>query len=118
MRPRPKLNREVFSARVRRARSAKHYTGEKVAELCNINDSYYRKVECGHRDPSLALVLDLCTALDVSPDYLLGYIYSEPDSVPENDLSREDQALVKDITYWLESRLGMKKEEDIITKDE
>ena len=106
MRTKPKLNKSVFVQRIRKARSAKKLTGEQVAELCGVSDGYYRKVESGQRGLSMTLLLDLCSILDVSPDYLLGFSYKEPDPNPHRILAPEHQALVQDVSALLESRLG------------
>lgn len=57
--------------RVKVARRERGFTGEKLAEMCNINATYLRQIEGGTKTPSLPLFVEICRQLKVSPDYLL-----------------------------------------------
>lgn len=106
MRTKPPLNRKALCQRLRTARTSKNLNGDQLSELCGINPGYYRKIEGGSRDISLTTLLKFCNALEVSPDYLLGYTYAIPSSVAARKLSPKDQALLHDLNEWLSSRLS------------
>ncbi len=57
--------------RINAARKDRKITGEKLAELCNINATYLRQIEAGTKIPSLPVFTDICRELRVSPSYLL-----------------------------------------------
>lgn len=57
--------------RIKTARRERGLTGEKLAELCNINATYLRQIEGGTKTPSLPMFVVICRQLRVSPDYLL-----------------------------------------------
>lgn len=46
-------------------------TGEALSELCHINATYLRQIEAGRKSPSMEVLLTLCRALRVSPNFLL-----------------------------------------------
>ena len=74
--------------RVRVARKQLGITGEKLSEICNIDPSYLRQIECGRKLPSLQIFITLCQALKVSPavllaDYLPAPAYEERDRLHE-----------------------------------
>lgn len=61
----------ALAVRVRRARLAKSLTQAKLGELAHIHHETICRIECARRDPSLASLVRLANALDVSTDYLL-----------------------------------------------
>ena len=46
-------------------------TAEKLSEICSINATYLRQIEGGAKMPSLPVFINICNALNISPDYLL-----------------------------------------------
>lgn len=100
------FNRRIFCQRLRALRLSKNLTGEQVAELCDINSGYYRKLESGNQDASLNMILILCEGLGVSPDYFLGYDHKSPDFVAHRKISSENRALIQDLTDWLLDRFS------------
>ncbi len=77
------MDKTTLGRRINAARKRNGITGEKLAELCNINPTYLRQIEGGTKTPSLPMFCTLCKMLDVSPNYLL------PDCVT-SDYGEED----------------------------
>lgn len=74
------MDKKALGKRVKIARHNKGYTGEKLAEMCNINATYLRQIEGGAKIPSLPMFTTLCIKLGVSPSYLLFDIFESNDS--------------------------------------
>lgn len=65
------MKRTGLGKRINLIRKDKNITSDKLSELCNINATYLRQIECGSKIPSLPVFIDICNALDISADYLL-----------------------------------------------
>ena len=65
------MDRTVLGKRIKEARKEHGLTGERLAEMCNINATYLRQIEGGTKTPSLPMFVELCRRLEVSPEYLL-----------------------------------------------
>ncbi|MCD7735460.1 MAG: helix-turn-helix domain-containing protein [Lachnospiraceae bacterium] len=63
----------TLGKRINEVRKDRGYTSDQVSEFSNMSPDYLRQIECGkcNKTPSLALFIDICNALQVSPDYLL-----------------------------------------------
>lgn len=57
---------------LRDLRLAKGYTQKQIAEKLGISTRAYSHYEQGDREPSIALLKQLCKEFDVSADYLIG----------------------------------------------
>lgn len=57
--------------RIRQLRIAAGYTQEQLAEILNIDRSFYSRIERGERGCSVDLLVHLTTLFDVSLDYLV-----------------------------------------------
>ncbi len=64
---------KAFGARVRQHRIALGLTQEGLAERAELSPAFLGHIERGTRIPSIDTLLALCTALDTSPDMLLGF---------------------------------------------
>jgi transcriptional regulator with XRE-family HTH domain len=64
-RKQPNPDAEVFGAIIRRLRTKRGLTQEKLAELADLNVSYIGFLERGENVPTLTIVLNLAHALDV-----------------------------------------------------
>ena len=62
----------AIGERVRIRRKSLHLTQEKLAELTGISVAFVGHIERGTRKLSVETLYDLCKALDVSADYLMG----------------------------------------------
>ena len=65
------MDKKAFGRRVNIARKQCGLTGEKLAEMCNINSTYLRQIESGMKIPSLPVFVLLCERLSTSPNFLL-----------------------------------------------
>lgn len=65
------MDKKAFGRRINMARRERGLTGEKLAELCNINATYLRQIEGGVKVPSLPIFISICEQLKTSPNYLL-----------------------------------------------
>lgn len=87
------LSREDVAVDIRRlraARKAKGLTQAQVASLVGIRQQSYYLYESGKQDPKSDVLACLCTALDVSADYLLGL------DVRESSLTDDEIDLISD----------------------
>ena len=75
------MDKKAFGKRLNMARKERGLTGEKLAELCNINATYLRQIEGGTKVPSMPIFVSLCQQLRVSPNYLL------KDTLSDNEYS-------------------------------
>jgi transcriptional regulator with XRE-family HTH domain len=64
----------VLARAVRAARRERQWTIEEAAERFGVEPAYVRSIERGRTNPSLAVIVSVAVALDVSPADLL----SEP----------------------------------------
>ena len=62
--------------RLREARKKKEFTQQMLADAVGVTEIYISQLERGTKLPSLALFIQIVTALDISADYILR------DSVP------------------------------------
>ncbi len=85
------LDYAVIGQRIKRARLAKNYTQEDLAEKIDISVAFLSRVERGNSRVNLKRLSQLCNLLEVSEGYLLNGASS--DSV--NYLSKEFSELIK-----------------------
>lgn len=71
------LGKQINKTRIDRS-----LTGEALSELCNINAVYLRQIEGGIKTPSLAVFINICNILRISPNYLL------QGELEENEISK------------------------------
>ena len=71
--------KKLLGKKLRQARKELGLTGEKLAELCHIDATYFRQIESGTKIPSLPVFVSLCRELKVSPAYLLSDLLPEPE---------------------------------------
>ena len=58
-------------------------TQKELAEIAGCSDNYISSIENGKSKPTLAILVKICVALDITPDYcLLGTM--RPNNVPKN----------------------------------
>ena len=66
---------------INEVRKNRGFTADSLSEQCSINATYLRQIEGGIKMPSLPVFIDICNALQISPDYLL------QDELSENEIS-------------------------------
>lgn len=82
------MERKPLGAQIKLARKQAGMTADKLAEACNMDTTYLRQIESGHKMPSLPMFIILCSNLQVSPavllaDYLPVPVYEERDKLHE-----------------------------------
>ena len=55
----------VFGKVITKLRKEKGLTQEKFAEIANINEKYYGKLERGESSPTLVYIIKICDALEI-----------------------------------------------------
>ena len=61
-----------FSERLKELRVDRKLTQKKLAYILQTNNSSICDWECGRAEPSIDMIIKLCTYLETSSDYLLG----------------------------------------------
>lgn len=63
--------------RIAKRRKQNNLKQNALADILNISNNYLSSIECGKENPSLEILVRICNALQVTPDYLLmGNMYS------------------------------------------
>jgi len=62
---------EQFGTRLRKARKDRGLTLEQLAVACSTSQTVLRNYEKARRMPHVDMLIRICEALEVSPDYLL-----------------------------------------------
>jgi len=55
---------------IQKARLKRKLTQEQLAEKCNVSSEYISSLERGLSSGSISLIVDICNALDITPDYV------------------------------------------------
>lgn len=106
------MEKKFLGAQIKQARKQCGMTAEKLAETCNMDTTYLRQIESGHKMPSLPMFILLCQALKVSPavllaDYLPAPEYEERDQLHElyRTLTPEQKRAVKSLAERVARRM-------------
>jgi len=86
------MDKAELGTMIRRARLAKGYTQEVLAEKANIGTMYIGEIERGVKMPSMKSFIKLIEALEVSADYIL-----------RNELSSGKDYVFDELTQKLEN---------------
>lgn len=62
---------KIFAENLRAERAKKRYTQEKLAEMADITTEYLARLEAEKYNPTLVVVVNLASALNVSVEKLL-----------------------------------------------
>jgi transcriptional regulator with XRE-family HTH domain len=73
------MDSKALGKRISETRKAQRVTSDELSEVCGVNPTHIRHIECGERTPSLPLFVTICNNLRISPDRLL------QESLEEND---------------------------------
>ncbi len=68
-------NKNLFSKNLRLFRKNKNITQSELADLLYVTPQTVSKWECGNSEPELSKLYDLCNALAVKPNELLGFTH-------------------------------------------
>ncbi len=106
------MERKPLGLQIKKARKQCGMTAEKLAETCNMDTTYLRQIESGHKMPSLPMFILLCQALKVSPavllaDYLPAPAYEERDRLHElyRTLTPEQKELARSLLESMARRM-------------
>ena len=106
------MEKKLLGAQIKLARKQCGMTAEKLAETCNMDTTYLRQIESGHKMPSLPMFIILCQALKVSPavllaDYLPTPEYEERDRLHElyRTLTPEQKRTIKSLVESVARRM-------------
>lgn len=61
----------ALGLRIRKARENRNLTQEQLSEICSLSAAHVGHIERGTRIPSLETLFKICTALEISFDYIL-----------------------------------------------
>ena len=67
------MDKVIFGARLHDARKKSRLSSDRVAELCDCAPAFIRAIESGAKLPSVPRLVELCNALEVTPNTLLGH---------------------------------------------
>jgi transcriptional regulator with XRE-family HTH domain len=85
------MNKKAFGKRINTARKEKRVTSEKLSEIVGKNAVFIRQIEGANKLPSLPTFVDICNALNVSPNYLLF------DSIKDNAQDNVEEIIIQKI---------------------
>ena len=85
------MNKKAFGKRINTARKEKRVTSEKLSEIVGKNAVFIRQIEGANKLPSLPTFVDICNALNVSPNYLLF------DSIKDNAQDNVEEIIIQNI---------------------
>lgn len=89
------MDKASFGIRVRNARRKSGLSSDALAELCDCTPVSIRQIESGVRLPSLPKLVDICNALHITPNDLLGQELQFEPSARENPDQRVVKALFR-----------------------
>ncbi|NLB81914.1 MAG: helix-turn-helix transcriptional regulator [Clostridiaceae bacterium] len=73
---------KAVGQRIKSARNAKPYTQDYVSSKANIGEKFLSQVECGKAGLSVNSLVEICSILEVSSDYILfGNTHSKSDPI-------------------------------------
>ncbi|HJB99735.1 MAG TPA: helix-turn-helix domain-containing protein [Candidatus Flavonifractor merdavium] len=105
------LDYRQLGQRIAARRKALGLRQAQVCERCDINNNYLSNIERGKSIPSLEVLMRVCEALEVTPDYLLLGTRRKEDweqvqLVAERlqGMSREQLELADSFLCWLQER--------------
>ena len=61
-----------YGKRLREARKAKGLTQIQAAELCDLEQPNYQRIESGKSDIKISMLYKICKGLGISADFILG----------------------------------------------
>lgn len=82
------LDFALIGARIKEVRLDRHLTQEYLANATDVNVSHISNIETNKVKVSLALLVAICNAMNVTVDYILENEYTMPTSAFESELLR------------------------------
>ena len=106
------IDYKLFGQRIAEERKKNNFTQEQLAEKIGMSGNYISNIENNYSIPSLETLIKICTALNVTPDFLLlGAVYSS-ESYLEGKIAhkikscndKERRLLVRFIDWLIDER--------------
>ena len=97
--------KKIFSNRFKELRIEKSYTQSRLAQVLHISRSCLCTWEHAVRMPDLSMFYEICTVLDVPPDYMLGLTNRKGDYLLNHDLIYCNKATYLDVSKLNHSNL-------------
>ena len=94
------MNIELFGKRVRARRKALHITQRALASELDCTPTHISNLENNFTTPSLTFVMQLCSILDVTPDYFLLGIDRIGDDEDNNSEIQDKLERVPKVKIW------------------
>lgn len=98
------MDYKALGYRIRQQRKLLNMTQEDLAAASNVSASYIGHIERGIKHCSLETVIDICNALNVTPDVLLKDSLGIDEVQSNEDLSSAGRSLLNDIANILRER--------------
>lgn len=99
----------VLGTKIKKARINKDFTQDSLSEKVGISTDLLRNIENGRNIGSLATLLNLCNALDITTDYLFFDLLNNNNTNLDNNLSdyikqisKDDKEILKNIIIHLD----------------
>ena len=101
-----RIDYEALANRLRAARVSLGLSQRAVSALIHKSESYYQQIENGKLLPTLNVLIDLCYALNISPNALLidslpEHVFGEQPGIPNVELPMSKSPLRNTLTNWL-----------------
>lgn len=83
------LDFEQIGKKIKDIRLKKHLTQEYIANIADVNTSHISNIENNRVKVSLSTLVQICSALDTTVDYILADEYTKPSSAIEREILHE-----------------------------
>lgn len=82
---RRKIDNSLFARALRRAADKKKMKHAELARLIDKAEGTVNQIFAGERLTSIPTLIDICDALEITPDYLLSQYLGQPDNMSEDE---------------------------------
>lgn len=99
---------KTIGKKIKKARLDKHYTQDTLAEKAGISTDLLRNIENSRNIGSLSTLLNLCNALEITPNFLFSDLMEYPNEIDHklcsyfNKISMKDKDILKQIIIYLD----------------
>lgn len=90
------INFEKIGQKIKEVRTSENLTQEYIADTVGINTSHISNIENNKTKVSLNTLVQICNALNVSVDYILGEDLNNPSLAIDREIVRELQDFNKE----------------------
>lgn len=99
---------KTIGKKIKKARMNKNYTQDYLSEKIGISTDLLRNIENSRNVGSLSILLNLCNALDITPNFLFAELLNNNHDLDNTlysyfqKISTEDKDILKDIIIHLD----------------